>query len=290
MRLGAHMSAAGGVYKAFSRGHDAGCDSMLVFTKSNRQWKAKPLSDEDVAAYKTAVVDHPDLFPVAVHASYLINIASPVAETWEKSANALRIEVDRAGLLGIPLLTFHPGSHMKSGEEAGLDKIAEGLKRVLAETAETAPNTTICLETMAGQGTNLGYKFEHLAHIIEKVDGGDRLGVCVDTCHVFAAGYDIRTAAAYAETMAEFDRVVGLQHIKCFHFNDSKFDLGQKKDRHEHIGRGFIGSEGFASFINDPRWADHAAHLETPKTEKDDDGNEIDMDMENLKMLRSLIQ
>jgi deoxyribonuclease-4 len=284
------MSTAGGTHTAFQRGQEAGCDSMIIFTKSNRQWQAKPLTDEDVAAYKQAAADYGGIYPVAIHASYLINIASPDDALWEKSYQAFKVEVERAGLLGIPLLTFHPGSHMKSGEEVGLARIAKGVERVLAETADSAPNTTVCLETMAGQGTNLGYKFEHLAHIIQSVGPQDRLGVCLDTCHVFAAGYDIRTPETYAATLSEFDRIVGLQHIKFFHFNDSKHELGENKDRHEHIGQGHIGLDGFANFVNDSRWADHGAHLETPKTEKDDEGNEIDMDIENLKTLRGLIR
>jgi deoxyribonuclease-4 len=263
---------------------------MLVFTKSNRQWKAKPLTDEDITAYQQAVAHYSDIFPVSVHASYLINIASPDAALWEKSCDALRVEVERAGMLGIPLLTFHPGSFVKSDAAAGLDQIVRGVKRVLAETAVSAPNTTICLETMAGQGTNLGRSFEQLAYLLQNAGPHDRLGVCFDTCHVFAAGYDIRTPETYAATMAEFDRVVGLEHIKSFHFNDSKHELGSNKDRHEHIGDGFIGAAGFANFVNDPRWANHAAHLETPKTEKDDDGNDIDMDPVNLQRLRALVK
>ncbi|MCP4424225.1 MAG: deoxyribonuclease IV [Chloroflexi bacterium] len=288
MRLGAHMSAAGGVYKAFERGWEVGCDSMLVFTKSNRQWKAKPLTDKDVAAYKKAEAEH-DIHPVGVHASYLINIASPKDDLWEKSVQALKVEVERAGQFGIPYLTFHPGSYVKSSEGAGLARIAAGLRRVLAETAVTAPNVILCLETMAGQGTNLGSKFEHLAQLIAEAGPSDRLGVTFDTCHIFAAGYDIRSPEAYAATMDEFDRIVGLDKIKTFHFNDSKFELGQKKDRHAHIGEGYIGREGFANFLNDPRWADYPAHLETPKTKDDDNGDEIEMDLANLATLRSLI-
>ncbi len=283
------MSAAGGVYRAFERGQKSGCDSILVFTKSNRQWKAKPLTDEDIAAYKQAETDF-DIHPVAVHASYLINAASPNEALWEKSYQALKVEVERAGQLGIPFLTVHPGSYVKSDEASGLAKIVAALKRVLVETAVSAPNVTLCLETMAGQGTNLGYKFEHLAQLLTEAGPSDRLGVTFDTCHVFAAGYDIRSPETYAATMDEFDRIVGLDKIKTFHFNDSKFDLGQKKDRHAHIGEGFIGREGFANFLNDPRWADHPAHLETPKTKEDEDGSEIEMDVVNLATLRSLIK
>ncbi|MCA9973561.1 MAG: deoxyribonuclease IV [Anaerolineales bacterium] len=290
MRLGAHMSTAGGVHTAFQRGDEAGCDSMLIFTKSNRQWKAKPLTPADVEKYREAQETYSHIHPVAVHASYLINIASPDEALWQKSYDALKIEVERAGLLGIPLLTFHPGSFVSGDLETGLAHIARALKRLLPETAASAPHTTICLETMAGQGTNIGAAFEHLAHLLAAAGPDPRLGVCFDTCHVFAAGYDIRTPDTYAATMAEFDRVVGLEHIKCFHCNDSQHELGSNKDRHAHIGDGYIGLDGFANFVNDPRWAEHAAHLETPKTEEDEDGNEIEMDPVNLARLRELIR
>ena len=180
MRLGAHMSAAGGAYKAFARGEEVGCDSMLIFTKSNRMWKAKPLSEKDIAAYHKTAAES-SIRPVAVHASYLINIASPDDVLWEKSFQALKVEIERACALDIPFVTFHPGSHMKSTPEEGLARIAKGVKRVLAETADSCPDTTLCLETMAGQGTNLGYKFEHLASIMEQAGQNERLGVCFDT-------------------------------------------------------------------------------------------------------------
>ena len=289
MRLGAHMSAAGGLFKAFARADEAGCDSMLVFTKSNRQWKAKPITDKDVEKYRKEAAEYDHIFPVAVHASYLINIASPDDALWEKSYGALKDEVERAAAFDIPLLTFHPGSFLSSDEEAGMARIAQGLKRLLEETAVSAPNVTICVETMAGQGTNIGRSFEQLAHILNLVGDHERLGVCFDTCHVFAAGYDIRTPEAYAATMDAFDKTVGLHKIKCFHLNDSKHELGSNKDRHEHIGQGHIGKAGFANFVNDPRWAKHPAHLETPKTEEDDEGNEIEMDPVNLKALRDLM-
>ena len=290
MRLGAHMSTAGGVFKAYERAHNVGCDSMLIFTKSNRQWKAKPITEQDVAKYKKAAEKYDQIYPVSVHASYLINIASPKPELWEKSYLALKDEVERAAQFDIPMITFHPGSFTDSDAESGLSKIAFGLTRLLQETAETAPNVTVCLETMAGQGTNLGLLFEQLAAIYEQVGDDARLGVCMDTCHIFAAGYDIRTPEAYENTLAQFDQIVGLDKIKCFHLNDSKFELGSRKDRHAHIGDGHIGLEGFANFVNDPRWADYPAHLETPKTEKDDDGNEIEMDAVNLSRLRDLIK
>jgi deoxyribonuclease-4 len=289
MRLGAHISTAGGVYRAFARAADVGCDTMLVFTKSNRQWKAKPLTEKDIESYQETAAEYDNIFPVAVHASYLINIASPDSEIWEKSYQALKVEVERAAAIGIPLITFHPGSYTSTDEQTGLAAIAAGLRRLLQETADSAPDTTICLETMAGQGTNLGCRFEHLAQLLEETGDDPRLGVCFDTCHVFAAGYDIRTPEAYEATLAEFDRVVGLQQIKVFHFNDSKFGLGERKDRHAHIGEGHIGLQGFANFINDPRWAGHAAHIETPKKEKDEEGNEVEMDPVNMATLRSLV-
>lgn len=288
MRLGAHISAAGGAYKAFQRAREATCDSFLIFTKSNRQWAAKPLTEQDIALYKAAAAENADLFPVSVHAAYLINVASPDEALWEKSYQALKDEIERAAALGIGMVTFHPGSYTAGGEEEGLDAIARALRRLLDETAESAPDTDICLETMAGQGTNLGGKFEHLATIMHQVGPHERLRVCFDTCHVFAAGYDIRTPAAYAATMAEFDRVIGLDKIRCFHFNDSKHGLGEGKDRHEHIGRGQIGLEGFANFINDPRWDGFAAHLETLPTEEAEDGTTIDMNQVNLATLRGL--
>lgn len=288
MRLGAQMSVAGGLHNAFTRGEEAGCDSIMIFTKSNRRWQAKALTEKDIDAYQEASTAHSHIDPVAVHASYLINIASPDPELWEKSLKALKVEVERAAAIGAPLLTFHPGAFTDADEETGLENIARGLTRLLAETEESG--VTICLETMAGQGTTLGHRFEHHAYLLEATGADTRLGVCFDTCHVFAAGYDIRTPDAYAETMAEFDRIVGLEHIRCFHFNDSKYDLGEKRDRHAHIGQGYIGEAGFANFVNDPRWAEHPAHLETPKTEEDEEGNEIEMDPLNLKTLRDLIR
>ncbi len=289
MKLGAHMSAAGGLYKAFARAEEAGCESMLVFTKSNRQWKAKPLTAEDIEKYQQEAAKFPHIDPVAVHASYLINMASPNEALWEKSYQALKVEVERAAAFDLPLLTFHPGSFVKSDAQSGMERIAKGLKRLLGETAVTAPNLTVCLETMAGQGTNIGRTFEQLATILAEVGNNERLGVCFDTCHVFAAGYDIRTPETYVQTMAAFEQIIGLDRLKCFHLNDSKHELGSHKDRHAHIGQGFIGAAGFANFVNDLRWADYPAHLETPKTEEDEDGNTIEMDPVNLATLRSLI-
>lgn len=289
MRLGAHITAAGGIWKAFSRAEDVGCETAMVYAKSNRQWRSKPISDDDLLKFqKTAASYAGRIDPIVIHAAYLINMASDRPEVVEKSVVALRDEVDRAESLDVSRLVFHPGSHMGQGEEVGLRKIAEALRQVIHDTS--GYQVRICLETMSGQGTNLGYKFEHLAYLLTEIDVPDRVGVCFDTCHVFTAGYDIRTPAAYAETMHQFDQLVGLDQIQCFHFNDSKFDIGTRKDRHQHIGRGFLGEQAFANFLNDPRWKDHPAHLETPKIDKDDDGNEIPMDVVNLATLRQLIK
>lgn len=288
MRLGAVISTAGGLHQVFGRAKEATCDSLMVFSKNNRQWHASPIGDEELALWGEARDAHPDLWPLAGHTSYLINIASPKDELWEKSIRALKVEMERAILLGLPTLTFHPGSHTGSGEEAGLARIAAALSRLLQEVPDSP--TTLCLETMAGQGTNLGYGYEQLAWVLENTEGGERLGICWDPCHVFAAGYDLRTPEAYAATMAEFDAVIGLDRLLCLHLNDSKHELGSRKDRHEHIGEGHIGLDGFANLVNDGRFAEHPAHIETPKFEEDDEGNEIDMDPVNLATLRSLLQ
>jgi deoxyribonuclease-4 len=289
MRLGAQVSTAGGLFRAYQRGDEIGCDSIMVFTKSNRQWKAKPLEEKDIAKFKQATADFANIQPVAIHASYLINIGSSDEALWEKSYQALKVEVERGEALGIPLLTFHPGAFIKADEATGLANIARALSRLMKETAGF--KSIVCLETMAGTGTTLGFRFEQLAYLLKNGQpaGGDRLGVCFDTCHVFSAGYDIRSPEAYEATISEFDRLVGIEHIRCFHLNDSKYELGARKDRHDHIGRGFIGLESFANFVNDQRWVDHPAHLETPKKEDDEDGNEIEMDPVNLKTLRSLL-
>lgn len=291
MRLGAQISTAGGLFKAFQRGDEIGCESIMIFTKSNRQWKAKPLTDDDVKKFKDAAAEYAHIYPVAVHASYLINVGSSDEALWEKSYQALKEELERAEALGVSTLTFHPGAYIDADEKIGLNNISRALRRLIAET--DGYQTIICLETMAGTGTTLGFRFEQLAYLMEHgqvAANSERLGICFDTCHVLAAGYDIRTPDTYEATMAEFDRVIGLEQIKCFHLNDSQYELRDRRDRHEHIGQGAVGLEGFANFVNDPRWADHPAHLETNKTKEDDEGNEIEMDPVNLSTLRDLIK
>jgi deoxyribonuclease-4 len=287
MRLGAQVSAAGGVFNGYQRAADVGCETFMVYTKSNRQWAAKPLDKKTIAKFGATAAEFPDIHPVVVHAAYLINVASPDDTIRPKSIDALRDEVERAEALGVTLMVLHPGSHMEEGVDAGTARIVDALQQVIDDTP--GYGVRICLELMAGQGTNLGYTFEQLGTMLTDTDRPSRMGVCFDTCHAFAAGYDFRSAESYAAMIDQLDRAVGLEQVKCFHFNDSKYELGSKRDRHQHIGQGFIGTEGFAHFVNDARWADHPAHLETPKTEKDDDGNEIEMDPVNLATLRSLV-
>lgn len=280
MPFGAHMSISGGLAKAFARGQQVGCEAMQIFTKSERQWAAKPIAPEDAAAFR-AEQARTGIGPVVVHDSYLINLAAPGDELWAKSTAAFAHELERCAQLAIPYLVTHPGAHTGSGEAAGLEREAAALNRLFAEGV--GGDTVVLLETTAGQGSALGNRFEHLARLFELVPYPARLGVCLDTCHVFAAGYDIRTPEAYAATFAEFDRLVGLQQIRCFHLNDSQKDLGSRVDRHAGIGQGCIGLEAFRLLVNDRRFAAVPKIIETPK------GDDMAEDVENLALLRSLI-
>jgi deoxyribonuclease-4 len=281
MKFGAHMSTSGGLHKAFGHGERAGCDTIQIFSKNQQQWRGKPLLEEDIAQFR-AEQHRTGFGPLIVHDSYLINLASPKDDLWEKSIAAFADELERCAALGIPYLVTHPGAHTGTGEEAGLQREAQALNRLFE--ASVGGDTLVLLETTAGQGTCLGHRFEHLATLIELVGKPERIGVCVDTCHILAAGYDIRTPEAYAATFEEFDRVVGIERIKAFHLNDSQKDLGSRVDRHSHIGMGFVGLEGFRSIVNDPRFAEIPMILETPK------GDDLAEDIENLAKLRGLIQ
>jgi deoxyribonuclease-4 len=281
MKFGAHMSISGGLHKAFGHGERAGCDTIQIFSKNQQQWRAKPLAEAEIAQFR-AEQQRCGMSPLIVHDSYLINLASPNDELWEKSIAAFADELERCRLLGIPYLVTHPGAHTGSGEAAGLQREAVALNRLL--DAGVGGDVMILLETTAGQGSCLGYRFEHLAQLIEQTSRADRLGVCVDTCHLLAAGYDIRSAEACAATFAEFDRVIGLARIKAFHLNDSQKDLGSKVDRHTHIGAGYVGIAGFRAIVNDPRFAELPMILETPK------GDDLAEDLENLARLRALIE
>lgn len=280
MPFGAHISIAGGLPKAFARGQKVGCETMQIFTKSERKWAAKPLAPADIAAFK-AEQARTGIDPVVAHDSYLINLATPDDELWSRSRATFADELERCRLLGIPYLVTHPGAHTGSGEETGLAREAVALRQLFGEGA--GGDTMVLLETTAGQGSTLGYRFEHLARLFELVPHHHRLGVCVDTCHIFAAGYDIRTPEAYVATFAELDRLVGLEHVRCFHLNDSQRHLGSCVDRHAHIGQGCIGLEGFRLLVNDPRFADLPMLIETPK------GDDMAEDIVNLGLLRSLV-
>ncbi len=281
MLLGAHMSIAGGVHKALERGKSVGCDIIQIFTKSSNQWKAKPLSDEDLRLFNEAKAET-GITIVIGHTSYLINLAAPDPVTYNKSLDSMRIELERAEALGLPHLVLHPGSHKGEGEQAGLKKIARSLDAV----HKALPGLTVktALEITAGQGTGLGFRFEHLARIMDTARNPERLSVCFDTCHAFAAGYDIRTKKAYMATMREFDRVIGLENLGVIHLNDAKKELASRIDRHEHIGKGQIGLDGFRWLLNDTRMRHIPMSLETHK------GKDLKEDVENLATLRSLIK
>ena len=278
--LGAHMSIAGGLALAFTRLAQVGGEALQVFVKNQRQWQAPPLKPGDVEEFRRARRANEEV-PVAAHNSYLINLAAPKSELVERSIMALADELRRAHLLEIPFLIMHPGSHGGAGIEAGLERLVRHLDRCLSLAGESN-RVTILLETPAGQGTGLGASFEELAHVLHHSRYPERLGVCLDTCHVFAAGYDLRTPEAYERTLQQFDRVIGLERLKFFHLNDAKKGLGSRVDRHEHIGMGQIGVAGFQLLLRDGRFADHPMVLETPK-DKD-----LHQDRENLTVLKGL--
>jgi deoxyribonuclease-4 len=281
MLLGAHMSVAGGLSKAFDRAQSIGINTMQVFTKNQNRWEQKPASSDDIARWFEAQKET-GISPVVSHAAYLINMGSPDEALWTRSVNAMIDELTRAEQLGILGVVIHPGAHMGAGEEAGIARIASALDRAHAETA--GYRTLTLLETTAGQGSVLGYRFEQLQAMRDGTVEPDRVGFCLDTCHVFAAGYDIRTPETYAETIAEFDRVLGLDRLKCFHFNDSKKGLASRVDRHDHIGTGLLGLAPFGFILNDPRFAAVPMILETPKSE------DMHEDVENLRVLQGLIE
>jgi deoxyribonuclease-4 len=278
------MSIAGGLHRAPLRGKETGCEVIQVFTRNRNRWNSVKLSQKDIDLFHKAC-EETAILPVAAHNSYLINLASTRPHVSEKSFRALLEELERTELLKIPYLVLHPGAHLGSGERRGLRHIAEAIDRVHDRTKDY--RVKILLETTAGQGTSLGYRFEHLAKILELAVSRERLGVCLDTCHVFAAGYDFRTHKTYGQLVKEFDKIVGLNRLMLFHINDSKNDLGSRVDRHEHPGSGFVGFQGFSFFLNDPRFAHLPFLIETPKG-KDEKG--VDLDIVNLNVLRRLIK
>ncbi|MEW6551917.1 MAG: deoxyribonuclease IV [Arcobacteraceae bacterium] len=259
--LGAHVSSSGGVYNAPLNAMAIGAKAFALFTKNQKQWVAKPL-DKDTIDLWFLNLEKSKILPkhILPHDSYLINLGSPESDSREKSLNAFIDEMERCDILGLDRLNFHPGSHLrKISETECLDLIADSINKALDSTK----NVKAVIENTAGQGSNLGYKFEHLAYLIDKVEDKSRIGVCIDTCHMFSAGYDIRSKDAYEKTWAEFDEIVGFKYLMGMHINDAKPALGSKVDRHDSIGKGQIGLESFRLLMNDPRMDDIPLILET---------------------------
>jgi deoxyribonuclease IV len=280
--FGSHLSISGGMHNALLQAEKLGMDCVQVFTKNQQQWKCAPLGDEAIASWRTHC-DRLAFEHTVSHDSYLINLASPDEALRRKSIELFVEELSRCVALRIPYLVTHPGAHMGEGEDAGLRRVAESLDEVHAIVP--ADGVITCLEITAGQGSSLGYKLEHLASIMEQVKAPRRLGVCLDTAHLFAAGYDFR-GRKYAGFMREVERTVGIERVKVLHLNDSKKDLGSRVDRHDHIGRGKIGLDGFKPIVRDKRFKRVPKILETPK-EKDEQGRE--WDEVNLETLKSLL-
>lgn len=280
--LGAHMSIAGGFHNAVAASKKYNCTTVQIFTKNPNSWDAKPIAPADAAQFKRAVADADLQYPTA-HDSYLINLAAPDDKIFEKSIKAFVAEIQRAEQLGLSYLVSHPGAHNDSGEDAGLTRLITGLDTVRQQVPDV--NVKVLLETTAGQGSCLGARFEHLSRVLTGVQDRSWLGVCLDTCHIFAAGYPISSAEDYGNTFSEFDRIVGLENLKLFHVNDSVPGLGSRVDRHANLGEGQIGLEFFERIVNDPRFSELPMILETPK--EDEKGGE--MDPVNLAILRRFL-
>jgi deoxyribonuclease-4 len=278
------MSIAGGLENAFQAGVDAGCDCLQIFVKNQRQWRARPLTEDVVTRFRQAA-RRTGIRPVVAHATYLINLASPDDTRWHQSIDALTEELLRCEALGVRWLVVHPGAHLGEGVEAGLARITMALDKIHRRTAGI--RARLLLETTAGQGTTLGAEFTHFRWIMDAVREPRRLRVCLDTCHLFAAGYDLRRPVGYERMVAELVEHVGLSNVACIHVNDSKGACGSRLDRHEHIGRGRIGRAGFALLVNDPRFVAVPKILETPKGT---DARGLDLDRVNLQRLRGLIR
>ncbi len=278
MILGAHVSIAGGISNAPVNGKKATCESIQIFSKNQMQWRMTPLEESEIKEFKKRVKKY-SIFPAVIHASYLINLASYEENIFEKSVNDIAEELQRAELLDIPYVVFHPGAHKGFGEINGLNRIVEGINMIFGRT--DSKKTKLLLETTAGEGSVLCYKFEQIAYIMNKLRHNSRVDVCFDTCHVFAAGYDISEEEKFERVLAEFDKTIGIKHLKVFHLNDSKFGLDSRMDRHEEIGKGKIGLEAFSYLVNNEKFRSTAGILEIP--------GDIEGYKRNLKILRSLI-
>ncbi|MFQ5600803.1 MAG: deoxyribonuclease IV [Candidatus Krumholzibacteriia bacterium] len=259
--LGAHVSVAGGMGRGIANARALGCTAMQVFVKNQQQWKGRTLDPPDLEAFRAAR-DESLVRHSMAHGSYLVNLGTPDGALWRRSRLAIRDEMRRCAALGIPKLVLHPGSHVGTGEARGLRRIASGLRWLLAQP--DTQSVSILLESTAGQGSSLGHRFEHLAQLLEDAGDGGRLGVCIDTCHLLAAGYDVRTPRGHAEVFDELDRVVGLDHVRAFHLNDSRKPLGSRVDRHAEIGKGYVGRAFFRRLLRDERFAGLPMVLETP--------------------------
>jgi len=279
--IGAHFSIAKGLHDAVYQAKTYGCNALQMFTKNTTAWKERIVTLEEQERFEQARAET-GIHAIASHTSYLINLASPDSKKHAMSCAALKQELIRSSALKIPFCVLHPGAHMDSGIDAGLLKISESINRIFSETAETT--SRLLLETTAGQGSGLGHTFEQLAQIIDRIEQKERTGVCLDTCHIFAAGYDIRTPETYRQTMNHFEAILGLSQLLVIHVNDSKKGLGSLVDRHTHIGKGALGEDAFKQLLNDVKLLHVPKLLETTKTE----GN-IDWDQRNLDLLRSFI-
>jgi deoxyribonuclease-4 len=279
--LGAHMSIAGGMHTSIERAISIGCNTIQVFVKSNAQWRGKPLKQDEVEKFKTLKIKS-GISPVMAHDTYLINLCAKDRNILNKSRHTLKDELERCERLGIDYLNFHPGSHMGQGESDGIKLIAESLNNIHDTTRGYKVKSVI--ETTAGQGTAIGYKFEQIRSIIELIEDKSRMAVCIDTCHIFAAGYDISTEEGWEKTVDAFNKILGIDRLVAFHVNDSKRECGMHVDRHEHIGKGKIGLDGFRFLMNDVRFIGIPKILETPK------GVDMKEDVENMRILRSLYQ
>ena len=278
-RFGCHVSVAGGLSRAFERAVDIGCDTIQIFSKNQKQWRGKALEEKEIERYHEER-KRTSIAPIVIHDSYLINLCAPNPVNLKKSRESFADEVERAGILKAEYLNFHPGAHQGKGEDWGIKKIAESLNIITEKSSGSM--VTLLLEATAGQGTSIGYRFEHLRRIIDLSEKKDRMAVCIDTAHIFAAGYDIRTEEAYEAVMSELNDVIGLDNVMVFHINDSKTELGSRFDRHENLGKGRIGLRAFEFFVNDERHAGKPMILETPGGEK--------FFKKNLKILRNMVK
>ena len=279
--LGAHFSIAKGLHQALYEAKTYGCTALQIFTKNAITWKERTLTREEINRFDQAR-KQTGITAIASHTSYLINLATPERKKHAMSCNALKQELIRSSMLDIPYVVLHPGAHLGKGKDQGIDKIALSINKIFAQTPDI--KIRLLLETTAGQGSGLGHTFKQLALIMDKIENQDRVGICLDTSHVFAAGYDIRTAETYRKVTDTFDAIIGLENLYVIHLNDSKKELGSRVDRHEHIGRGYIGIKAFELLMNDMRFWDIPKIIETPKQKDGPDTHKM-----NLNRLRSLV-